>query len=44
MQGFVEVEIGVAQDQTQFLANNAQSKRKKYGMKNYVIITTHTSM
>ena len=27
MQGFVEVEIGVTPDQTQFIANNTQAKK-----------------
>ena len=44
MQGFVEVEIGVTPDWTQFLANNTQAKRKQCGMKHHVTSTIHAAM
>ena len=44
MQGFVEVEIGVAPYRTQFLENNTQSRRGEYGLKHHVTSTIHASM
>ena len=44
MQGFVEVKIGVSPDQAQFLANNIQYKRGKYGTKNHFTSTIHAAM
>ena len=43
MQGFVEVEIGVTPYRTQFLENNTQAKRGKYGLKHHVTIVIHTN-
>ena len=44
MQGFIEVEIGVAPYRTQFLVNNTQAKKKKYVIKHHVTITMYTAM
>ena len=43
MQGFVEFEIGITPDQTHFIANNTQAKRKQYGL-NHVMSTIHSAM
>ena len=44
MQGFVEVEIGVAPYRTQFVANNTQSIRKDYGLKHHATSTIHAAL
>ena len=44
MQGFGEVGISVTPDWTQFLANNKQDRRKKYGLKHHLLSTIHSAM
>ena len=44
MQGFVEIKIGVAPDQSQFLANITQPKRKQYCLENHIMSTIHADM
>ena len=42
--GFNEVEVGLAPERIQLLANNVQAKRKQYGLKHYVTGTIHAAM
>ena len=43
-QGFVEVDIGIAPERTQYLAGNIQAKRKQYGLKHRLASTIHEAM
>ena len=42
--GFVEVEVGTAPEQTQYLPGSMQAKRKQYGLKHHVTSTIHAAM
>ena len=44
LQRFVEVEIGIAPERTQYLGNNNISNRNQYGPKHHVTSTIHAAI
>ena len=42
--GYVEIEVGMAPERTQYLTGNNQGKRKQYGLKHHVTSTIHAAM